>query len=751
MWAVALLAAAFAARAGSSPAGLAVVDPLWAALGSVVVVLAASRARRWSWLVSAATIAVTAEGAWLLVAAGAVALAAGAVRRPRRRTTGAVVGACVVLVASHLPSTGALGVPTLFAAIASAPLLVSGYRSSPADVRRTTRVAGAVVAGAVVAVSALGALAALLAWDSLTGAESSARTGLEQVEAGDTGSAAGSLRAAAVEFSDASAVLGAPWARPARLVPVIGQHIDAAGVAARHGEAVAASAAASADAVDLRELRADRGALDVSRLRAAAPALRASSDELGRARVAVTRARSPWLVAPVADRLEAFDAELADAQPDADLGAAAAESLPGMLGADGKRRYLLAFTTPAEARGLGGFVGSWAVLEAERGRVALTAQGRAAEVNEAPGRADRRVTEPADYVARYGRFQPGAWFQDVSFSPDVTSSASAASQVFAQAGFGEVDGVVFVDPFGLAALLELTGPVAVPGRDAPLGADEAADWLLRGQYELDDAAREDLLGAAGTATFDALLDTELPGPERLGQVLGPPARSGRLAVALFDPGADAFLRRLGATRPFPVDDGQDLFALVTQNSANNKIDVYLQRSVRYEVTVDPGHGLLEARATVTLENTAPESGLPDAVLGSNDQGLPPGTNRLYLSWYSPLGLREARVDDTVTGVERQRELGWNVYSTFLEIPAGQSRTVELVLGGSVEPATGYRLSVGAQPAANPDQVEVVVRPASGWAIESSPGWTAGVDGEQAYRGPLDGRLDLTAPMRAGGR
>ena len=39
---------------------------------------------------------------------------------------------------------------------------------------------------------------------------------------------------------------------------------------------------------------------------------------------------------------------------------------PQMLGAEGVRRYFIAFTTPAEARGMGGFMGNWAVIDRER-------------------------------------------------------------------------------------------------------------------------------------------------------------------------------------------------------------------------------------------------------------------------------------------------------------------------------------------------------------------------------------------------
>ena len=50
----------------------------------------------------------------------------------------------------------------------------------------------------------------------------------------------------------------------------------------------------------------------------------------------------------------------------------------------------MAFTTPAEARGLGGFMGNYAELTATDGQLGLTDFGRTAELN-AGGTGDRRA------------------------------------------------------------------------------------------------------------------------------------------------------------------------------------------------------------------------------------------------------------------------------------------------------------------------------------------------------------------------
>ncbi|NIR34870.1 MAG: DUF4012 domain-containing protein, partial [Actinobacteria bacterium] len=52
-----------------------------------------------------------------------------------------------------------------------------------------------------------------------------------------------------------------------------------------------------------------------------------------------------------------------------------------MLGASGPVHWLMALTTPAEARGLGGLVGNWVLVEIDDGTVSVAASGRNEDVN----------------------------------------------------------------------------------------------------------------------------------------------------------------------------------------------------------------------------------------------------------------------------------------------------------------------------------------------------------------------------------
>ena len=709
-----VVVAAGAAVAGAfapiAPTAFAAVDALWSGAFAGVVALAASRARRWTWLVLSGLAAVVApSGPWLVLCAVAVAGAFAATLVPRRRIHGALVGAVAVQGLLRATDVGVEGTSWLLVAIAVVPTLASAYAVSPRRVRKKVHVVALGLGAFVLVAGVLFAIAAALSYSSLQAAEGRARDGLSAAGDGDGSRAAGDLREAERSFASANGHLGAWWASPIRVVPFAASQAEAVIVSSREGEAVARASAGSIDHADVQQLKYEKGRLDVARLRALEDPLRTAADAVEQASTEVAGVRKPWLVGPIATRVDAFERQLTDTLPQLELGAEAARVAPRLLGADRPTHYLVLFTQPSEARGLGGFVGNWVELTADDGRITVTNSGRASDINEIGDRTTRTITSPpvpADYVSRYGRFRPATYFQDVTLSPDLPSVAAAAAQIYEQTIGTTIDGVMVVDPYALASLLELTGPISVPGAPVQLTSDNAADLLVRRQYTdfLTNDLRKDFLDEASRQVFDELSTGSLPGPRKLAEVLGPMVGQHRLLFHAFDPDARSLLDQLGVDGAFVAPTRSDYFQVVTQNNANNKIDLYLHRSIDYDASYDPASGALSATMTVTLHNDAPAEGLPPSVIGSNDQGLPPGTNRAFVSVYSPLGLGSADLDGHQVAMEYQRELGAAVYSKYVTIAPGASVTLTLHLAGTVDMGPDYRLEIGNQPLVNRDQI-----------------------------------------------
>ena len=99
--------------------------------------------------------------------------------------------------------------------------------------------------------------------------------------------------------------------------------------------------------------------------------------------------------------------------------------------------------------------------------------------------------------------------------------------------------------------------------------------------------------------------------------------------------------------------------------------------------------------------------------------VPAGTNTMYVSYYTPLTVQSATLDGSSIGVEQQTEFGRQVYSDFVSVPAGGTRTLVFHLEGSVPAGSTYHLEVLSQPLVHDDTVAVRVH-------SSSPAWHVSV-------------------------
>ena len=163
----------------------------------------------------------------------------------------------------------------------------------------------------------------------------------------------------------------------------------------------------------------------------------------------------------------------------------------------------------------------------------------------------------------------------------------------------------------------------------------------------------------------------------------PLAADRRLLVWSADPDEQALLERVHLAGQIPPLEGADGWSFTVTNGGGNKIDSFLERAASYVSSTDAATGETTATLHVRLTNTAPAEGFPTYVIG-NRVGLPSGTSRLYVSFYSPLPLTGVTLDGRPTGLAVGQERGWNVYSDFVDIPPGGTADFELQLSGVVE-------------------------------------------------------------------
>jgi hypothetical protein len=755
---LAVLAAVGGAIAPGASTAIPAVDVALRALLAAVVTVLARRAPPSSVLVAAgvALVASSPDVAHFAIAfvVFAAALWAACTPSARGRPVNAAIGGATFQVLLRLPASGPERLSAAIAAVATATIVVAGVVALDRRTRQRFVLGAAAVAGICVVLTALVAASVLSKREHLDAGVAAAQAGFSAARRGDTPAAVDYLERAQAEFRTVEDALDTPWASAARGVPLVGQQTSALRSLVTQATQLAQTGALMAREANVDGLHVTNGRIDPTRVAAMRQPLDRVESALATARHALDRTRSPWLVPPIADRVESLDDAVHKAARAARTASVGVAASPRLLGVAKPQQYFVMFTTPAESRAGGGFMGNWAMLTVTNGQFELTRFGRTEELNDAGDAAAKHIDAPADYVARYAPFHPAQEWRNINMSPDFPSVAQAVDQLYQQSGGQALDGVIAIDPEGLAQLIRLTGPIAIAGRAEPLTATNAAQFLLRDQYVAfgDTGDRIDFLDNAAHTITNRLMTSSLPSPSTVGRVLGDAARGGHLRAYSFDRTGERLFHLMGVGSEFP-GVRTEVVGLSTQNGSGDKIDVFLHRSLRVDLQVDPSHGRVSGTAEVHLRNDAPTSGLPDYVIGNSLPGLPVGSNRTYFSFYSRLHVVGATLQGQQLQLDAQRERGLNVYSAFVTIPAGVDATLRLELSGSARftsTAHGheYRLRVWRQSTVNPDDVDVRITADGGWGVGvGAPTRGLHVDGDTAqYAGAPTRDVDLRVAM-----
>jgi hypothetical protein len=716
--AISLLAGALAVEAGSSPTGTAVIDVLLVVASAAACVWAAASAPWWAGVAAAAVATAIAPDASVVVV-GAIAVVGGlAVGLARRAVpwSRALVAGAAIQVFARLGNIHSFGLTSLIAVVCVGALAILGFRRRTRTERRLMRRIGTGVAAFfVVAVVGCG-VAALEARADLEAGNQKTHEALDLLGQGDFAGARASFERAAVSFDRADSALGRPWGQLARVVPVVGQHRNSAVDLVGSARNVTNAAAGALASVDIDALRVVNGKIDTSaigRLQAPLKQLNESVDELWET---VADVDSPWLVGALSSRLDDLKGDISLQQERGQDALIAVQQAPAMLGADGARVYFVAFTTPAEARGLGGFMGNWAELTITDGLIELTGFGRDDMLNEQGNVGAKTLTGPDDLIANYGDWYlsdienavvgPGAW-SNITASPDFPAVGQVISQLYPQSGGRHLDGVFSMDIETIARLMQISGPVHLDDLGLDITSDTVVPFLMRDQYFLpDNADRQDALEAVARATVSQLLTSELPSPPDLAELLSPMTAQGRLLGWAEKPEEQEVFDRIGMSGALPSFES-DALAIRFNNGGGNKIDDLLDASASYSVSPDEATGLAEATLTITLTNTAPATGLPDYIIGNINE-LPAGTNSTFLSVYTSMPYTSTTVNDVPTPFDLGEDGPFMLMTALIDMPPGSTTVVEMTLEGGIDLSNGYSLLVDTPPTARPFTTDVII-------------------------------------------
>jgi hypothetical protein len=373
--------------------------------------------------------------------------------------------------------------------------------------------------------------------------------------------------------------------------------------------------------------------------------------------------------------------------------ARARDLLPGLLGFNGGRRYLVLPLNNGELLPGGGLVTAAGVLPVENGvngPVTFTDSTLWKDAWESRGGA---YIPPPGPLGRY-LLRDFTWNLLVSnWSPDFPTWAQQALQFYELVhGPQDVSGVIAVDLDVLQRLLAVTGPVTVPveGGEATFTSENAIielERLTRPAFEITQD-RKSVIGDVSQAVLATLL--HLPS-ERWATALDTIRELGRqrhLQVLSFDPAEQTLVRDVEWDGRLLERSG-DYLQLNEASLNSTKLNLIIKPEAAYTVDVGP---LGDARHELRLRyrNSLPEWSAgkdPGFVQQLMLEGLYGG----YLRVFVPRGSSNvtAEIDGTPAALEDiGADSGKDWFGVFFSLPAGQE--AEVVFRWSVPLATDSR-------------------------------------------------------------
>ncbi len=395
--------------------------------------------------------------------------------------------------------------------------------------------------------------------------------------------------------------------------------------------------------------------------------------------------------------------------------------LPVVLGMEGTRTYLMLFQNNMELRPGGGFIGSYGLLELEKGKISnFTIQ----DIYDADGQLKKHI-EPPFQLQRY--MDAENWFmRDSNFDVDFPKSAASVANFYKLETGEKVDGVIAVDTDFIKNILQEIGPLAIPEYNETVSADNF--FLLTQKYVQDDffpgsTQKKDFLRAVYTSLSLLLTDSEKSNYMQVVNAIAKSVSQKHIVFAFPDEGLqkvftlNGFSSTLADNRDTNDSQMNDFLGINEANIGANKVNYYIDRAITHSVVLD-NSGMAKETVMVQYHNNSKEG---DAFGGEYKNYLrvilPGGAELKSIDFDGASQEIEPAITDATLfpssiplnhlEVEATEQEGKKVYGFFVSIPMSSKKTIKVQYVVPITVGTGqasgiYSLSLFKQPGTQAD-------------------------------------------------
>lgn len=522
----------------------------------------------------------------------------------------------------------------------------------------------------------------------------------EEIENDDADGAAATVNELRKHTAAAKDAAEDPLWTLAAALPGLGPNFSAVAEVSRSADDVASIALAPLVNVyanlDWDKVVPNSAGTDLGPLQAASPSVSSAATAVRLSAERLNSVDESKLLPQVAGPLSRAKTQLNEVTGTLNSAASAAEILPGMLGAETPRSYLLIIQNNAELRASGGIPGALAVLNLENGKLTLGSQSSASALGTFSPTLPVDAEQQQIYTARLGKYM-----QDVNLTPDFPSAARLAKTMWEKRTGQHVDGVLSIDPIALRYILEVTGPVelldpeiaavaAASGLPNKLSASNIVQTLLSDVYaKIEEPQQQDVYFAGIAQEIFTALSNGKSDPKGLISGITRATEERRISIWSSNIEEQAVIATYplsGSVAGPSVLPSQ--FGVYFNDGTGAKMDYYVKRTVQLlkECARD---GYEHTTIRITSTNAAPleaATSLPPYVTGDGNFGVPPGSVQTNIVAYGPV---QAQVETAVLNGQKTEFAPYfhskrPVGVLTVRLAPGESKTVDFTFGKIVQ-------------------------------------------------------------------
>jgi len=272
--------------------------------------------------------------------------------------------------------------------------------------------------------------------------------------------------------------------------------------------------------------------------------------------------------------------------------------LADVFGVNGPRKYLFLLQNNQEARATGGFIGTYALLDINNGRVRkFFVDG----IFNPDGQLTQNIVPPSPLQK-----VSGVWsLHDSNWFPDFPLSAQKAISFYEKTGGPTMDGVITLTPTVIQKLLTLTGPITLDEYGVTLDSDNFMALVqdqVEFHYDKDENKPKKIL-----ADLVPLLLDRLAGMQSIGQV--------KAALAMMEASLNEKHILLYSSRDTieqkiketgwsgeVIDTKRDYLSVINTNISGYKTDGVIDQSIRHQAAIADDGSIVDT-VTITRHHT----------------------------------------------------------------------------------------------------------------------------------------------------